>query len=107
MIFIPFYLESVKLINNMKNEKKDLMLRWGIFGFIVRIFCLKMTLLSRMGEYFIILSIFPMYFLIEDYIEKNNKIKLFVLFFMILGLFVLKIIIFPRGEYLYKSYLFN
>ncbi|WP_415050672.1 EpsG family protein [Fusobacterium ulcerans] len=107
MIFVPFYLESAKLIDNIKNEKKALILRWGIFGFIIRIFCLKITVLNRIGEYFVLLSLFPIYFLIENYIEKNSKFKLFILFFMILGLFVTKTIIFPKGEYLYNSYLFN
>ena len=83
------------------------MLKITILAYVIRIFCLKLTVTNRLGEYFTLLSIYPIYLVIENYIQKKKKIELIILLSLVLGLFFIKIIIFPKNEYLYSSYLFH
>lgn len=64
-------------------------------------------MLTRMSEYFLILSTFPIYYLLIYYYDNKKYKRLLLLVMMILSLFIIKTIIFPKGEYLYKSWFFN
>ena len=105
-IFVPFYIDSINLLDKME-EKKIHTLKLGIVSFITRIFCLKLTVLNRIGEYFTLFSIFPFYYLIIYYYENKKNFKLFLLLSIIIGLFFTKILIFPEKEYAYRSWFFN
>ena len=105
-IFVPFYINSINLLDKME-EKKIHTLKLGIVSFITRIFCLKLTVLNRIGEYFTLFSIFPFYYLIIYYYENKKNFKLFLLLSIIIGLFFTKILIFPEKEYAYRSWFFN
>lgn len=107
IIFIPFYFEAIKLIKKEKNENIIMLLKIGLLSFMIRIISLKNIMITRMSEYFIILSIFPIYYLIIYYYKNQKKMELYCLISMIFGLFLIKILVFPRGEYLYNSYFFN
>lgn len=105
IIYLPFYIKSTFLIKKFTNNKNKLfILKIGILAFAIKLFCLSSGALNRIGEYFGLVILFPVYFLIEDYVENNKKICLFILMSMIIILYILKILIFPSGEYLYKSY---
>lgn len=106
-IYLPYYLSSCSLINEDDNSIKQFILKVGLLSYIIKIFCLKVVILSRIGEYFTLLAIYPIFLLLEKYIKKKNYINLAILLGIIIGLFIVKVIIFPRGEYLYRSYLFN
>lgn len=106
-IFFPYYIYSAFLIRQKKKKIEIYMLKVTILAYVIRIFCLKLTVTNRMGEYFTLLSIYPIYLVIENYIQKKKKIELVILLSLILGLFLVKVIIFPKNEYLYNSYLFH
>lgn len=108
IIFVPFYLEAINLIDRFKKEKQKLFfLKMGIICFILRILLLTVYIAHRFGEYFGIINIFPIYYLIEEYYNNKKYIKLLMLLFLMSFLFVIKIIVFPKGEYLYDSWFFN
>lgn len=107
IIFIPFYLDSLKILKKEINFNKIFLLKIGIIFFSIRIFCLKNIMLTRMSEYFLILSIFPIYYLLIYYYDNKKYKRLLLLMIMILSLFIVKTLIFPRGEYLYRSWFFN
>lgn len=104
-IYLPFYFLSINLIEKKKKEKE--ILKIGIVAYSIRILTSNIGVVVRMGEYFVLLSIFPIYYLIEDWLKRKKYF--FVLFFisMILGIFILKVTIFATGEYYYRSYLLN
>ncbi len=106
-IYLPYYLSACSLVKKQDNSIKQFMLKIGIISYVIRIFCLKLSVTNRLGEYFTLLAIYPIYLLLEKYIKKKDYINLAILLSIIIGLFVIKVIIFPKGEYLYRSYLFN
>lgn len=107
IIYLPFYIQSTFLIKKLINNKDKLfILKIGILAFAIKLFCLSSGALNRIGESFGIIILFPIYFLIEDYVENNKKVCLFILMSMIIILYFFKILIFPNGEYLYRSYFF-
>ena len=106
-IYLPYYLSVCSLVKKQGNSIKQFMLKIGLVSYIIKIFCLKLSVTNRIGEYFTLLAIYPIYLLLEKYIKKKDYINLAILLSIIIGLFVIKVIIFPKGEYLYRSYLFN
>lgn len=107
LLYIPFVIESTFLIEKIKNQIQKEVLKIGIISYIIKIGCLMTTVTNRVGEYFTLLSLFPIYFLIIYYIKNNNRLKLLILLGIIMLVYMLKIFIFAKGEYLYQFYLFN
>lgn len=107
LLYIPFVIESTFLIEKMKNQIQKEVLKIGIISYIIKIGCLMTTVTNRVGEYFTLLSLFPIYFLIIYYIKNNNRLKLVILLGIIMLVYILKIFIFAKGEYLYQFYLFS
>lgn len=105
-IFIPFYIESIYLLDKIEEKPKQWFLKLGIVSFAIRIFCLRTMMLNRIGEYFNLLSIFPICYLLIFYYRTNKKVKFLLLASMIIGLFLVKTLILPQKEYLYKCVLF-
>ena len=107
LIYFPYICESIFLLKKLRSSIQREMLNIGIISYIIKTTCLVTTVTNRIGEYFNILALFPIYYLIIYYIKNNNKYKLLFLVGLILGIFIFKVLIVPRGEYLYKFYLFN
>lgn len=107
IIFVPFYLDAINLIDVFKQEKQKLFfLKIGIICFILRILLLTAYIVHRFGEYFGIITILPIYYLIEEYYKNKKYIKLLILLFLIIFLFIAKVLVSPKGEYLYDSWFF-
>lgn len=107
LLYIPFIIESIFLIEKIQNPLQREILKIGIISYIIKIGCLVIPITNRVGEYFTLLSLFPIYFLIIYYIKNNNRLKLVGLLGIITLIYILKIFIFAKGEYLYQFYLFN
>ena len=105
-IYIPFYFLAINLLDKMNDDKKIYILKIGVLSFIFRIFCLKITALNRVGEYFVLFSIFPLYFLLIESYKSKKYFLIFTLVSIIILVFSIKVLILPRGEYLYKCVLF-
>ena len=107
IIYVPFIYESIQLLKEMTFSNQKEILKLGIISYIIKTTCLITSVTNRVGEYFTLLAIFPIYYLILFYIKNNNKIKLVILLGLIFSIFVFKVVVFAKGEYLYKSYLFQ
>lgn len=105
-VYLPFYLCSVDLLNEKKDIKNEI-LKVGIVSYSIRIFVSNMSIVYRIGEYFSLLAIFPIYYLLEDWLKKKKYLYSIILLGMIISIFLLKVTIFAKGEYLYRFYLFN
>lgn len=102
VIWMPFYLNSGILI---KNDVEGKLIKYGILGYFIYLFTIAVPIFSRLAVYFSILRIYPIYYLIIYYLKNNKTIKLLFLISLIIVFIILKILIFPKGEYLYNSIL--
>lgn len=106
-IFIPFYLMS--LYSFKKNDlaaREVLLFKVGWIAFCMRLSFINLTIISRITDYFLLLSIFPLVFYLYHLFERGQK---FIFIFMITFLsffYCLKVTIFSTGEYLYDSIYF-
>lgn len=103
-VYIPFYFLAINLLDKINDDKKLYVLKIGVLAFIFRIFCLKITVLNRVGEYFVLFSIFPIYFLLIESYKNKKYFLIFILVSIIVIIFSIKVLILPQKEYLYKSY---
>ena len=105
-LFIPVYL--LAWVNFRKNNYNDEMLlfKWGWIAFCCRISVMNLSIINRLFDYFLILSVFPL-LLYLYHLFKTRKNLLFVSIIFLFSLFyAIKVIIFARGEYLYNSIYF-
>lgn len=108
IIYIPLYIYSIILLNNKINcTIKRRLFNIGILFYGMKNILLISYLLTRVSELLNILLIFPIYFLIEELLVRKKNFVLNGLMILIFIIFSLKVLIFPYGEFLYKSYFFN
>ncbi len=98
VMWLPFYIKSIFLYK--KNENS--LIKWGIIGYSINLLTIEISILSRLGVYFSLIRIFPIYFLMIEYLEKKKYLFLLILVGLVLIFFIMKVLILPRGEYLYK-----
>ena len=106
-IFIPLYLLSWFYFNKRGISESELTLfKWGWIAFCMRISVMNLSIVNRLFDYFLILSIFPLLiYLYHLFVAKKNFMFVsLVLFFSLF--YSLKVLIFARGEYLYNSIYF-
>lgn len=107
LMYIPLYWYSFKLIKQRKLQNFDLYLyNIGMISYSLRLFFLNNYILNRVGDSLTLISIFPLYYLLRDlYLRKENGIfSVIILFF--LSFYLLKVVVFPKQEYLYNSIYF-
>lgn len=105
-IYLPFYLYSISLFDKKRGVKNEI-LKIGILSYAIRLSVLNISIVYRIGEYFWLLSIFPIYYLIIDWLEKRKKICIFIIITLMICIFIVKVTVLAKGEYLYKFYLFH
>lgn len=106
-IFVPIYiLALIYFYKNRSNDWESLLFKSGWIAYCIRLSLLNLTLVARITDYFLILSIFPILLYI-NYLYKLYKVFLFLAILMGLSVFYgLKVTVFARGEYLYNSIYF-
>ncbi len=104
LIYFPIYILS---INNKKNFKlnsfKEKIYAIGLISYVLKIMLLKNMILARIGDYFTILSLFPIYYYLENLYNRKQLKKLFIIISYILSIYIFKILTF----YKYNSYFFK
>lgn len=107
LIFIPFYWESIKLLKNNLLHNKDLFFyKIGILAYSTRLFFLNNYIFTRIGDLLILISIFPLYYLLREfYLNKKNTLFILTILFFI-SFYLVKVILLPKQEYLYNSIYF-
>lgn len=109
IIYVPFYLFSLKSLKKLDNKKDIMLFQLGFLSYGIKLICLSSPILNRFVAYFEIFTIFPIYYLFYDMYSKTIKIKyfnqlfVFVFYCMTVGLLCLKTIIMPTAEYDYQS----
>lgn len=111
LVYLPFYLYIIKLYNRKKNSYKlssyELSLFYlGVFSYIFRNVLLISSVTNRLGLFFTLLSIIPLYFLINELIVSKKRISTLIVIIVFSIFYLLKIIVFPVEVYDYKSIFF-
>ena len=102
IIWFPFYIESIYLYKKNKND----LIKLGVIGYSINLLTIEISILSRLAVYFSLVSIFPMYYLTIYYLKNKRNKSLIILILLILLFFITKVLIVPKGEYLYRSWFF-
>lgn len=104
LIYLPFYLYSIK---NSRKFKLDIFEKKlydiGVISYVIKIITLKNMMLIRIGDYFTILSLFPLYYCFENLYKTKQFKKLFYYLSFIILIYVYKVITF----YKYNNYFFK
>lgn len=103
-ILIPIYILAISRCNycNFTPFEKKLF-NWGIIGFSMKLGLLGLPIISRVSDYFILLSMYPLYCLFKSLAQKNKHILLVSIISFLISLYFFKTIVFPSAEYTYHS----
>lgn len=106
-IFIPFFYWGLKLLeNNSLNNFEKKLFYFGYLGFCFKLLLLKVPIVNRLADYFIIISAFPIFFYLIDLKKQNKEILFGIICLAIIAFYGLKTILFPKAEYIYNSIYF-
>lgn len=107
LVFIPLYLLALYRFKEMKlTEREVTLFKWGIVSFCMRLSVLNLSIVYRMFDYFLILSIFPLYYYLRHLFCRNRKFWFLTITFLLSLFYILKVTLFANSEYLYKSVYF-
>ena len=108
LIFIPFYLLALFRLNKMKlTAQETSFFKWGFISFCLRLMVLNMSIVYRIFDYFLFLSVFPFFYYLRYLFRNNRRLVFMVILFLLSAFYALKVIVFARSEYLYKSIYFS
>ena len=104
-IFIPIYLLALFSYSKYKlNTIGKTLFHIGILSFCFRLLFLNLSIVSRLSDLFLLLSIYPLYTYMGYLFAHKRHTFLFISILSALLLFYfLKTIVFPVSEYLYHS----
>lgn len=109
LIYVPFYLISLKSLSKLYENKDIFLFQLGFFSYGVKLICLSSPILNRFAAYFEIFTIFPLYYFLCDFFSRKIKVKhfnqffIFIFYLISIGMLCLKTVIMPSAEYEYKS----
>lgn len=107
LILLPLYYWAASLIDTHKFSAKDMRIfQFGLFAYLIKTICLVSSVTYRFGHYFFILSLFPIFYYLINLQRRDLRFYTLLILFL-LGLYSLKVVIFPRGEYTYDSVFFT
>lgn len=106
-IFIPFYWWSISLVKKNKLSDSNLILyNIGFFSFCFRLILLNISIISRLADSYILLTIFPILYYLEDLHLRKKWAGLLLFCTGMVMFYFVKTLLFPTAEYLYKSIYF-
>lgn len=106
-MFIPFFWLSLNLIKYNKLSKNETKLFYiGFIGFCFKLCLFKLSIVGRIADYFLIFSIFPLYFYLS-YLSKKRSLLFTIIISILILFYAMKTLVFPKSEYLYQSIFFN
>lgn len=106
-IYLPIYLLSLFYYSKHPEEYNSIKLlyNWGIVAFAMRLFLVNLTVVSRLFDFYLIVSIFPLLYYLSA-ISNRQKNLYYIIIFSLIFVYSAKVILFPRGEYAYHSIYF-
>ncbi|WP_157908990.1 MULTISPECIES: EpsG family protein [Capnocytophaga] len=102
MFTYVYAIVNYRKINLSENQKKLFIL--GIVGEFLTILSLNNFILQRVNMYFNIISLFPIFFLLTNMKNSNNRV---IILLFLLIIYTVKVTIFADKEYVYESIFFN
>ena len=106
--YVPIFLLAIYHLNNYKfNSIERKLFFLGIIGFSMKLALSSIGLVSRFSEYMEFFSCFPLVYLIVYLIQQKKTLQQLFIYLYLLAPYALKVLFFPKGEYLYSFYLFN
>lgn len=104
LFFVPFYYYSMDLIKEKRLYGYNLFLyKVGFIGYGIRLFFMDNIILNRIGVSFVLLSVFPLYYLLKDLYDRKENGKFLMISLFFIAFYFIKVIVFPVREYLYDS----
>ncbi len=108
LVFIPLYLCALFCFKQMElTERETILFKWGLVSFCLRLMALNMDIVYRIFDYFLLLSIFPVYYYLRYLIRNRHRFVFLVIIFLLSAFYALKTTVFASAEYLYKSVYFS
>ena len=114
LVFFPFYILLIKRNRSYIWNKYDLYyIHLGIISYAIKIGSMSSFFLSRYGTYFDIIAFFPLYYYFLQLIKNRSSkkymriLELFIFLCVTLGTYAIRIIVFPKNDYIYKSIVLN
>ena len=107
LIFVPLYISAIfsSRTNWKKNDLRFFSI--GIIAYSIRLFFMENLMFNRLGYYFLILSILPLYVYIKSFYQSKKRIYSYLLMSVFLAFYFLKTVVLAKGEYLYQSVYFK
>ena len=107
-LFVPFYLLAALFFSKNELSAKDSFLfSIGIIAYSCRLFFLDNFMLNRIGYYFLLLSILPLYVYMKHlYMCYKGRMWCYCMAAVFLLFYFLKTVLFAEGEYDYQSIYF-
>ena len=108
--FIPFYLLSLRSLHTLNDVEKKLF-HIGFVFYCFRLILLSLAAVNRLSIYFEIVQLFPLYFMMVNFMNANKKkaysniFMMFVFLSIIIGMQAGRTLVFPTQEYDYRSIL--
>lgn len=104
-ILVPIYVLSIRrLIKGIQLDDIQLIIyKIGIIAFCLKITILNLTIISRIFDIFLIFTLYPLFFYLKYLIEHRKLLFLSLLVSFLMFIYMSKILLFPSGEYLYRS----
>ena len=106
-IFIPFYLMSLHYFKkNHLATWETLLFKVGWISFCMRLSFINLTIVNRITDYFLLLSVFPLVLYLYHLFERGQKFVFISILAFLSFFYCIKVTIFSTGEYLYNSIYF-
>lgn len=105
--FIPIYIMSLSCLHkNYLTAKENVLFKCGWIAFCLRLSFINLMLVSRVVDYFLLLSILPLTFYLYNLFESRKHFLFVSIVFCLSIFYALKVTIFAQAEYLYDSIYF-
>lgn len=107
-ILIPLYIYAISMFRSKESTKFEKnIFYWGILGFSLKLGLLGLPIISRISDFFILISIYPIYYLLKSLAQNKKYFNLICLSSFLVFLYFIKTVIFPTAEYSYQTIISN
>ena len=112
LVYLPFYLYIIRIYIkktniSILNDFEIKLFKIGILSYVLRNIFLISSITNRLGLFFTLLSIIPLYFLIRELLVRKDKATYTLVIVIFLAFYILKVVFFPTEVYSYDSVFFK
>lgn len=108
LMFFPLYLLALARFRKMElTEREAVLFKWGFVSFCLRLAVLNLDILYRVFDYFLLMSVFPLYYYLRYLIRTGRRFVFLAILLLLTLFYALKTMVFASAEYLYDSIYFH